>query len=290
LGRKNFPPKKIWHTVPGIMMMKIKDVLKLFVPPIIGKIISFNRKGFEFRETSLDWKEIVKETKGYEADSILNKCKNALLKVKNGEYPYERDSVLFDTLQIFYPLLSALFYVALQYNSEINLIDFGGSLGSTYYQNRGLLKKGKIKFSWNVIEQGHFVKCGKEYFETDELKFMINIEEATKSKKINLCLLSGVLQYLETPYTTIEKIFDSNIEYIIIDRTTFTSNNKDILTIQTVHKDIYEAKYPAWFFSLDVFQKYLERKYEIIYSWESFDAVNLEGYKVFSLGYLLKRA
>jgi putative methyltransferase (TIGR04325 family) len=270
-------------------MGKIKDVIKLFVPPIIGKAIGFTRKGFEFKETSLEWKEIIEEFKGYEADNILDKCKNALLKVKNGEYPYERDSVLFDTLQIFYPLLSALFYVALQYSSEINLIDFGGSLGSTYYQNRGLLKKGKIKFSWNVIEQEHFVKCGKKYFETDELIFMYNLEEATENKKINVCLLSGVLQYLETPYLIMEKIFNSNIEYIIIDRTTFISNNNDVLTIQTVHKDIYEAKYPAWFFSFDMFQKYLENRYEIIYSWEGFDAVNLKGYKVFSLGYLLKR-
>jgi hypothetical protein len=143
------------------MMKKIKYILKLFLPPIVGKIIVFSRKGFEFAETSLSWKEIVKETKGYEADNILEKCKNALLKVKNGEYPYERDSVLFDAVQIFYPLLSALFYVALKCNSEINIVDFGGSLGSTYYQNRGLLKKTEINFSWNVIEQGHFVRLSK---------------------------------------------------------------------------------------------------------------------------------
>jgi len=270
-------------------MKKIKYILKLFMPPIIGKITSFSRKGFEFKETSLDWKEIVKETKGYEADNILNKCKNALLKVKNGEYPYERDSVLFDTLQIFYPLLSSLFYVALQYNSKINIIDFGGSLGSTYYQNKGLLKKAKINFSWNVIEQEHFIKCGKEYFETDELKFMYDLEEATENNEINVCLLSGVLQYLENPYKILEKIFNSNIEYIIIDRTTFTGDNKDLLTIQTVHKDIYEAKYPSWFFSLNMFQKYLEKKYEIIYNWTALDAVHLKEKKVFSLGYLLKR-
>ena len=281
--------KNHWLQLPGVMMRKIKDALKLFVPPIIGKVIGFHRKSFEFKETSLGWREIVKETKGYEADNILNKCKNALLKVKNGEYPYERDSVLFDTLQIFYPLLSALFYVALQYNSELNLIDFGGSLGSTYYQNRDLLKKGKIKFSWNVVEQEHFVKCGKEYFETDELKFMHDLIETTKSRKISVCLLSGVLQYLESPYAILEKIFNSDIEYIIIDRTTFTNNNKDVLTIQTVHKEIYEAKYPAWFFSFDMFQKYIEKKYEIIYSWEGFDSVDLKGYKVFSLGYLLKK-
>jgi putative methyltransferase (TIGR04325 family) len=279
-------------------MSKIKNIIKLFVPPIISKFILFTRnrfkpteplESFEFTETSLNWKDIIKETNGYEADNILIKCKNASLKVKNGEYPYERDSVVFDTLQIFFPLLSALFYVALQYNSEINLIDFGGSLGSTYYQNKDLLKKGKINFSWNVIEQEHFVKCGKEYFETDELKFMYNLNEAIETKDINICLLSGVLQYLEHPYQYLEKVYNTKIKYIIIDRTTFINNNEDVLTVQTVHKEIYEAKYPSWFFSLDIFQKYLDEKYEIIYNWDSYDVVNLKGHKVFSLGYLLKR-
>jgi putative methyltransferase (TIGR04325 family) len=74
----------------------------------------------------------VNKYKGYEADNILEKCKSALLKVKNGEYPYERDSILFDTVQIFFPLLSALFFVALQNKSKISIIDFGGSLGSAY--------------------------------------------------------------------------------------------------------------------------------------------------------------
>jgi putative methyltransferase (TIGR04325 family) len=184
-------------------MRSIKSILKLFIPPIFGKIIRkvISRqeplgKTFEFEETTFDWKKIVEITKGYEADNILEKCKNSLLKVKNGEYPYERNSVAFDALQIFFPLLSTLFYVALHYKSEINIIDFGGSLGSTYYQNRNILRQVKVRFIWNVVEQEHFVKCGKECFETDELKFMYDIVEATKTKDINVCLLSGVSQHL----------------------------------------------------------------------------------------------
>ena len=85
------------------MMRNIKDILKLFVPPIFGKIAKkiIEKKGFEFEEMEMQlaWKDIVNKNKGYEADNILEKCKAALLKVKTGEYPYERDSVLFDKIQ-----------------------------------------------------------------------------------------------------------------------------------------------------------------------------------------------
>ena len=185
-------------------------------------------------------------------------------------------------------MLSALFFAALQNRSKINIIDFGGSLGTTYYQNRIILKQAGIEFTWNVVEQGHFVKCGKEFFEDDELKFMYSIDEAINDNK-NVCLLSGVLQYLETPYSILESIYNTNVEYIIIDRTSFTDGDKDVLTIQNVYEEIYEAKYPAWFFSLELFYEFIKERYEIIYQWDGFDYFELKGHKVYALGYLLKR-
>jgi hypothetical protein len=45
------------------------------------------------------WNEAQSKTTGYDSEIILEKCKNALLKVKSGEAVYERDSVLFDSIQ-----------------------------------------------------------------------------------------------------------------------------------------------------------------------------------------------
>lgn len=71
--------------------------------------------------------------------------------------------------------------------------------------------------------------------------------------KPNLIILSSVLQYLEYPYELIQKLCSLNVDYIIIDRTPVSPNERDILTIQQVPKEIYDASYPSWIFSEKLF-------------------------------------
>jgi len=274
------------------LMNKTKRILKLFTPPIFLKILHYKETGLigvQFKETKLSWDDILHETEnGYNKDQILEKCKASLLKVKNGEYPYERDSVLFTEKEIFFPLLSSLFYVSINNNHALNIIDFGGSLGSTYFQNRDILKQAGITINWNIIEQDNFVKCGNEYFTNEELHFHHSIDEIIKKKDISVCLLSSVLPYLKEPYTVLENIKQSNIKYIIIDRTFFLSDeSKDILTIQKVPSEIYEASYPAWFLSLNKFYVDIKNDYSILLKWNSLDQHSLENYKSIGLGFLL---
>jgi hypothetical protein len=73
------------------------------------------------------WNEALSKTTGYDTEIILEKCKNALLKVKNGEAVYERDSVIFDTIQYSWALLCCLQKVAIENNNNLYIIDFGGS-------------------------------------------------------------------------------------------------------------------------------------------------------------------
>jgi hypothetical protein len=53
------------------------------------------------------------QSHGYDNDTILKKCKDALLKVKNGEAVYERYSVLFDKVQHSFPVLAGLLRAAI---------------------------------------------------------------------------------------------------------------------------------------------------------------------------------
>jgi putative methyltransferase (TIGR04325 family) len=279
-------------------MNKIKDILQLFIPPIILKIFRYIEsikagsiwRGIQFKETKLSWDDILHKTSnGYRKEQILEKCKASLLKVKNGEYSYERDSVLFAEKEIFFPLLSSLFYVSMKNNYALNIIDFGGSLGSTYFQNRDLLKQAGITINWNIIEQDNFVKCGNEYFTNDELHFHYNVGEVINRTDISVCLLSSVLPYLREPYSVLETIKRSNIKYIIIDRTMFLNNEADdILTIERVPSEIYEASYPAWFLSSTRFISYITRDYEIMYKWFSRDTIFLENHQTSIEGFFLR--
>lgn len=219
------------------------------------------------------WQKAKADANGYEDKEILEKCKDALLKVKSGDAKYERDSVLFDEIQYSWGLLSGLQRAALENDGRLTVLDFGGSLGSTYFQNKEFLNTLK-ELQWCVVEQAHFVTCGTENFESAQLLFYNNIEDCLAKHKPNVLLLSGVLQYLEKPYDWIEKFISLRIPNIIIDRTAFVDREHDILTVQIVPESIYKASYPAWFFNLENFQRQF-RNYDLIASFNSH-----EGYTI----------
>jgi len=130
----------------------------------------------------------------------------------------------------------------------VSVLDFGGSLGTSYHQCRGFLS-GLKSLRWSIVEQPKFVECGRESFETEELKFYYDIDEALISEKPDVVLLSGVLEYIERPYDLLKEIATRNFQYIILDRTPVVGLESDILTVQKVPKEIYEASYPCWFLS-----------------------------------------
>jgi putative methyltransferase (TIGR04325 family) len=195
----------------------------------------------------LSWQETLESCSGYDSPEIIEKCKIALLKVKNGEAVYERDSVIFDEIQYSFGLLSGLLKVALRYKGTLNVLDFGGSLGSTYFQNR--LFFDNINLRWNVVEQPKFVECGKQYFEDEILKFYYSIDECILSvEKINVVLLSNVIQYIENSDEILDKINDSSIPFIIFDGISFNQKSSRQILKQTVPNNIYEASYPMHIF------------------------------------------
>jgi putative methyltransferase (TIGR04325 family) len=215
------------------------------------------------------WDALTSISGGYEASTILDKTKEALLKVRNGEAAYERDSVLFDQKVYPYPLISALLYAAINTDQTLNVIDFGGSLGSTYYQIRDFIPQA-VSVHWSVVEQENYVRCGQALFEDDILKFHFTIRESLASKKANVLLLSSVVQYLEKPYEFIKQVMEYNFQYIIVDRTAFIkADQPDRLTLQIVPPEIYEARYPAWFFNENKFLQHFS-SYHIMAEFTSY--------------------
>ena len=234
----------------------MKKIVRLFIPPIINKLIKlvFSKKKSDNKSVGgwfgnyNSWEDAEKDSLGYNKDNILKVVKNAILKVKAGESIYERDSVIFSKKEYSWSLLSNLLWVASTNNNELKLIDFGGSLGSTYFQNKDFFNHLMV-FRWNIVEQSNFVKEGKLYFEDDHLKFFYTIEESIEKDKGNIIILSSVIQYIENPYELISQINNYNFEYILFDRTPFISNRKHRIVKQVVPDNIYEASYPTHFFN-----------------------------------------
>ena len=257
--------------------MKLKDVIKLVTPPVFIKMAKRLRGdqptgAYGLSGDYRSWEEAMAASTGYDSGTILEKTKTALLKVKKGEAAYERDSVLFDEIQYAWPLLAGLMWVAAHSGGKLNVLDFGGSLGSTYFQNRAFLSA-LPGVRWNIVEQSSHVEIGKAYFEDDNLRFYSGIAECLADTQPNVVLLSGVLQYLKSPYDVLASLMDSPCEMMIIDRTPFWDGPLDRLCVQTVPPSIYPASYPSWIFSRPLFHSHINEHWEIMVKFDNPDSL-----------------
>ena len=188
----------ITHTQP----LKFKSILKNVAPPFLWQLIQNNGRrsgGLLFEGNYPTYEDAYASAGGYDDENIVLKVKEALLQVKTGTARYERDAVLFDKIQYSWPLLAIMQHVAVQNNSRLSVLDFGGSLGSTYFQNFSYLRH-LNKLEWKIVEQKLFVATGKKYFEDEVLQFFFTMEEALTKGLPDVLLCSGVVQCLPNPY------------------------------------------------------------------------------------------
>jgi len=275
-------------------MAAIAQFFKKLIPPILLDVIRLILPKKNVIQIPLwigpysSWEDASDLCTGYNQSEILESCKRSLLKVKNGEAAYERDSVLFDEIQYSWPVLASLLRVSVENEGKLRVLDFGGSLGSSYFQNKEFLQA--VDLTWCIVEQEHFVACGKEFFENSTLKFFETIEDCLAAHEIDIVILSSVLQYISEPYEIINEIVSKGVPYILIDRTAVTEMDKDFIAIQQVPEEIYNASYPCFFFSkkklLSSFHGYSEITW---FDSEFTDPYFINQTKAKWLGYLLKK-
>lgn len=247
----------------------IKRVLKRLLKPYLNSQKPQAENANLWNGDYASWGEAGQNCAGYDAVNILEKVKDSILKVKNGEAVYERDSVLFDKMEYSKELVAAFTSIALEKENKLDVVDFGGSLGSSYFQMHTLLNE-TIDLNWNVVEQKHFVSCGKEFIQDDNLKFHNTIEEALQHSQSHILLVSSVVQYLEKPYDFIEKAINYGFDYILIDRTAFIDADKERITVQVVPESIYKASYPVWFLNEKKFINSFLSRYTLIQEFDSY--------------------
>lgn len=252
----------------------MKKTIKQLLPPVLlGIIRSLRHTKYGWYGNYESWNEVKSKTTWYDNQIIVKKVVDSALKVKKGEAIYERDSVIFDKIQYSWPLLAGLMYVAARKGGKLSVLDFGGSLGTTYFQNRKFFFG--VNIEWSIVELKHFVDFGNKNIADDKLKFYESIDSCLKERSPDVVILSTVLQYLENPYTFLNEILGYNFEFILIDRTPFTLNNTDRLTVQKVPPSIYNASYPCWFFSETKFITSINKKYELVESFDSSIKANI---------------
>ena len=246
-------------------------VVKDWLPPVLARQLRrLSRLGgaVTFEGPFATWNEAAIRSSGYDGEQILEKVLAATLKVMRGEAVFERDSVLFDEIQYAWPVTAGLLWAAARQGGRLSVLDFGGSLGSSYFQNRKFLE-GLSSVRWSVVEQAHFVEAGREHIQDEQLVFYPSIAECVAVEKPNVVLLSSVLQYLENPYAVLDELVRSGVEIILVDRTSFHGGENDFVAAQKVGEAIYPASYPLWIFSKINFINHSSEFFDLVTEWLS---------------------
>jgi putative methyltransferase (TIGR04325 family) len=229
---------------------RLRRIFRRTVSPSAGKPSAF----VDYFGT---WTEAASETSGYATEEILERVIAASLEVEHGRAVHERDSVTFDRIQYAWPVLASLLLSAAQHGGSLRLLDLGGSLGSSYRQNRKFLVE-LAEISWAIVEQPDFVAAGNTHFASEVLSFheTISLAAATQPR---VALASSSLQYLEEPYDTLAELSRTSVTSLIIDRTPVHDGVEDVVTLQHVPTIIYPAVYPARILSDKRLREFLVR-------------------------------
>lgn len=244
----------------GGLRQKLKRVLP---PALVDELRRVSAGGIRFSGDYASWSEASRASTGYDADDILRRVTDATRQVVAGKAAYERDSVLFEQPAYSYPILAALLRAAALDQGRLRVIDFGGSLGSTYRQNR-LFLDGLAHVQWCVVEQAHFVEAGQREFTTEVLTFAPTLQAVPWWGQPCVVLLSSVLQYLEDPCQLLATLAGSGATSLVIDRTPMSRSERDRLCVQTVPAQIYRASYPCRIFSEDRLLALLARHWRLL--------------------------
>lgn len=235
------------------------------------------------------WDEAAEATDGYDSNAILEKAIIAARKVRDGQAVFERDTVCMSHPEWNWPILAALYANAARISRPLSVIDFGGALGSLYYQHRNLLI-GSIDFRWKIVEQPHFAAAGKSEFEGPELSFHSSIDDAVEEASSSVLLLSSVLQYLPDPWVCLSGLMKQNWAAVVLDRTAIRRTGEaDLLTIQTVPPSIYPASYPAWFLKFPRIKEVIGPHYVETAWWTNGDQYQIDVEEVDFVGLWMQR-
>ena len=251
---------------------RLKTKLRRILPrPFVAFVCALRRRNVLLGRYRT-WAEARAASKGYDDGAVFEKVLFATRAVVEGRAMWDRDGAIFNSDEINEPLLAALRGIAAQEGGELNLVDFGGALGSTWRQHRIALND-IAKIRWRVVEQPHYVEAGKE-FENTTLSFHPSLQVALECGTVSTVLLSSVLPYIESPEELLRAIVQSGVRHVIIDRTSFATDGCQRITVQHVPKNLGGGSYPCWLFNRETLLAPLTKEYRIASEWPGFDNID----------------
>ena len=177
----------------------------------------------------------------------------ATLKAKNNLYYFERDGSLLSKNTISYNQLYLILELINKKKRGLNIIDYGGSLGSMYFKFKDIINQKYLNI-WNIIEQKSFVNIGNKKLKEKNLNFLETINFI--KEKTDIVMINGTLQYLENPTKVLENIFKLKPEMILIQKLPILDKQS---TSEIYIQKRGENSYPSWIFTSSFVKSFLKK-------------------------------
>jgi putative methyltransferase (TIGR04325 family) len=243
----------------------MKRVVKAWLPEACRSWWS-RRFGWRwFRGDYRTWAEAQRASSGYDQAAILERVVHATREVEAGRALWERDGELFHAPEVNRPLLDAL-QASRPPGERLEVVDFGGALGSIWRQHRREL--GDVR--WRVVEQSHYVAAGRE-FASDTLSFHESMADALAQGPAHVLLFSSVLQYLPEPRRVLAEAAAAGAGSLIVDRTGCIAAPESRLVVQWTPPALGGGSYPCWLFSRTELLAPLASAYALHAEWPALD-------------------
>jgi putative methyltransferase (TIGR04325 family) len=256
--------RALWQTAAAIpprpFGARVKRVVRRLVPA--GWLAPIERRYFRVRWEGdyPTWSAAESACGGYANPSIVERVVSATRAVRSGRGVYERDGVVFHEPPPPWAGLAAVRELASRAGRPLTVLDFGGALGTLYFQVKNELD---ANLRWAVVEQPAFVAAGRE-FEGDGLEFHPTVAAASAAGAPDFIVLGSVLPYLPSPLSTQAELLAVGARHVFVERTGFTTAGRARLTVQHVPRSIYRASYPCWFLDRAEFLRCFAPGYRVV--------------------------
>jgi putative methyltransferase (TIGR04325 family) len=193
-----------------------------------------------------DWAAACAVAQGYDDPGASARVVAAAHAVRAGQAVWDRDGVLFHEPRAHEPLVAALRRAAVAAGGGLDVVDFGGGMGSTWWQHREALREFRV--SWRVVERAMFVETGQREFSDAALSFHPTLAAAQAAGPVQVILLSSVLPYVADPHALLREVAAWRAPHVIVDRTPFIAGGRDRVVVQSAPRELGGGSYPCWLF------------------------------------------